>query len=227
MTNFPWEDNLLERKVESDLKDLLKSLVAFANSVKPGHTAVILIGEEDNGNAQGVQNPDHIQNKVRTECEKIYPDILWKSLVYEKDGKYCVRVEIEYSGNTPHFGGPAWIRKGSSTIKASEEVFQKLIDLRNDDVLELSKWLNKAVSIRADQSDVPASRIDTVVGGKTMLRFTHPWHYIDEARIIDVNKYWVTFSLNNGNHMSESLSKLTLSFDDKKDRLLLLISYKA
>ena len=68
MADFPWEDNLLERKLESDLKDLLKSLVAFANSVKPGHTAVILIGEDDSGTAQGVQNPDHIQNKIRMEC---------------------------------------------------------------------------------------------------------------------------------------------------------------
>ena len=49
----PWEDYLLERKVESDLKDLLKSLVAFANSVKPGHLATILIGERDDGTAAG------------------------------------------------------------------------------------------------------------------------------------------------------------------------------
>ena len=37
MIELPWEDSLLERKVESDLRDLLKTLVAFANSVRPGH----------------------------------------------------------------------------------------------------------------------------------------------------------------------------------------------
>lgn len=47
MAELPWEDALLERKLESDLKDLLKILVEFANSVRPGHTAVILIGERD------------------------------------------------------------------------------------------------------------------------------------------------------------------------------------
>ena len=46
MAELPWEDSLLERKVESDLKDLLKTLVAFANSVRPGHIATILIGEK-------------------------------------------------------------------------------------------------------------------------------------------------------------------------------------
>jgi hypothetical protein len=33
------EDSLREKKVESDLKDLLKTMVAFANSVAPGDTA--------------------------------------------------------------------------------------------------------------------------------------------------------------------------------------------
>lgn len=45
----PWEDYLLERKVESDLKDLLKTLVAFANSVRPEYIATILIGERNDG----------------------------------------------------------------------------------------------------------------------------------------------------------------------------------
>jgi hypothetical protein len=35
------EDSLREKKVESDLKDLLKTMVAFANSVAPGDTAQI------------------------------------------------------------------------------------------------------------------------------------------------------------------------------------------
>ena len=76
MNQFPWEDNLLERKVESDLKDILKTLVAFANSVKPGHTATLLIGERNDGTVAGLTNPDNIQKTVRSECEKIYPAIL-------------------------------------------------------------------------------------------------------------------------------------------------------
>jgi predicted HTH transcriptional regulator len=95
--DHPWEDNLLERKVESDLKDLLKTLVAFANSVRPGHIATILIGEKNDGTIAGVRNPDNIQKTVRKECEKIYPAIIWRASVYEVGGHYCVRVDIEYS----------------------------------------------------------------------------------------------------------------------------------
>jgi hypothetical protein len=40
------EDSLREKKLESDLKDLLKTLVAFANSVAPGDTAKIFIRGE-------------------------------------------------------------------------------------------------------------------------------------------------------------------------------------
>ena len=75
MAESPWEDNILERKLESDLKDLLKTLVAFANSVQPGHKATLFIGENDKGDIQGVTNPDNIQKQVRKEGEKIFPPI--------------------------------------------------------------------------------------------------------------------------------------------------------
>jgi predicted HTH transcriptional regulator len=59
------EDSLREKKVEGDLKDLLKTLVAFANSVAPGDTAKIFIGERDDGTVQGVTNADNIQKRVK------------------------------------------------------------------------------------------------------------------------------------------------------------------
>lgn len=41
------EDYLLERRTQNDLRDRLKTMVAFANTVRPGHVATILIGERD------------------------------------------------------------------------------------------------------------------------------------------------------------------------------------
>jgi hypothetical protein len=219
----PWEDYLLERKVESDLKDLPKTLVAFANSVRPDHIATILIGEKDDGTIAGVTNPDNIQKSVRKEAEKIYPPIIWRSSVYEESGRYCVKVEIEYSGSTPHFGGVAWVRRGSSTVEASEEVFQKLIELRLDIVRELSKWINKEVTVHGDSSTVPPSR----EGGLMRIteHFLHRWGWEDEAKLIFVNRFWVTLENTEGKKKSEPLEKLTLSYDDKKDRLKIIVSY--
>lgn len=213
---YPWEDNLLERKVESDLKDLQKTLVAFANSVRPGHIAVLLVGETNDGFLQGLKNPDNIQNRVRECCENIYPEIQWRSQIYEKDGRYGVRVEIEYSGETPHFGAPAWIRRGASTIKASDEVFQRLIEYRLSKVRELAKWRGKTVIV---EPDLGLPRDDRAVSYIVHPRLTPKPH---EAILLEVNSFWVTFRLNEKNdEMSEPLEKVALSW--QTDRLKLLI----
>jgi hypothetical protein len=219
----PWEDNLLERKVESDLKDLLKTLVAFANSVKPGHVATILIGERDDGSVDGVTSPESIQARIRKECDRIYPAIIWRSTVYEKDVRSCVRVEIEYGGDTPHFGGIAWVRRGASTEKATDEVFQKLIELRLNMVRELSQWLNKDVSIHGDPSTVPPEEISGMFrAGRT---YFHRWPWESTAKILFVNRYWITLQNEKGEKLSEPLRKLTLTYDNEHDRLKLIVSY--
>ena len=225
-TEFPWEDNLVERKVESDLKDLLKTLVAFANSVRPGQVAMLLIGEQDDGTVQGVKNPDNIQKRIRQVCEKIYPPIIWRSKVYEKEGKYCVRVEVEYDGDTPHFGGVAWVRRSSETIKASEEVFQRLIDLRSSVVRELSKWLGKEVTVYGDLATVPISRQEPGLPRPVIRIFRHRWATPEYAKIIFVNAHWVTFEkTKSGKKVSEPLSKIMLSFDHDREQLKVIVCY--
>ena len=215
MTNdLPWEDSLLERKLESDKKDFLKTFVAFANSVRPGHTAVVLIGEKEDGTVQGVSDADELQKKVRKICEGVYPDIIWRSRVYEKDGCPCVRVEIEYSGDTPHFGGVAWIRRGSESVKASDEVFQQLINLRSSKVRELSKWLNKEVIVMCD--------LDTVSFEERFKTGPPRWPGERKATLVFVNKFWATFMVAN-QHITEPLEKLVLSWDFEAKCLKILV----
>lgn len=215
MTNdLPWEDSLLERKLESDQKDFLKTFVAFANSVRPGHTAVVLIGEKDDSTTQGVSDADELQKKIRKICEGIYPDIIWRSRVYGKEGHHCIRVEIEYSGDTPHFGAPAWVRRGSESVKASDEVFQRLIDLRSSKVQELSQWLNKQIFVMADLGSVTFEE-----------RFrTGPprWPAEKMATLVFVNKFWATFRVDN-QHISEPLEKLILNWDYQAKCLRVLV----
>ncbi len=217
MTDLPWEDCLLEKKTESDLGDLLKTLVAFANSVKPEHKAVILIGEKDDGTILGVRNPDKIQMKVRETCDKIYPPILWRPEVYEKEGKYCVRIEIEYDGDTPHFGGIAWVRKGSETIKASDEVFQKLIELRLGKVRKLAEWIGKEIVVEPDLGSI------TISTRRTVAPDAHPRLRAPiKATLLEVNNFWMKFIHENRN-WSEPLEKIVLNWDDKDDCLKLLL----
>src|SRR5882762_5111127 len=131
--NIVWqaEDSLREKKVENDLKDLLKTMVAFANSVAPGDVAQIFIGEKDDGSVQGVTDVDNIQKTVTKCADKIYPEIYYKTEYYERAGKMCVRVVIKQNGLAPHFGDAGWVRRGSVTVKATERLYQQLIDLRS------------------------------------------------------------------------------------------------
>jgi hypothetical protein len=218
MKESPWEDSLLERKSESDLKDLLKTLVAFANSVRPGHVAEILIGERDDGSIQGVQDPEQIQRTIRKNCEKIYPPILWRSEVYEKEGKLCIRIQIEYDGDTPHFGGPSWVRKGSSTMAATEEQFQALVALRSNKVRELAKWIGKRVTVGADMGKPLDLRHH---GFSTEM---HPRLPINEyeATLQEVNEFWLTLALKTS-RLSEPLDKVLLNWDPENERLAILI----
>ncbi|HEY1801040.1 MAG TPA: ATP-binding protein [Terriglobales bacterium] len=211
------EDSLREKKVESDLKDLLKTLVAFANSVAPGDTAQIFIGEKDDGAVQGVSNTDSIQKKVAAEAAKIYPGIYYRTEVYERDGKQCVRVDIKRNGLTPHFGGQAWVRQSSQTIKATESLFQQLIELRSSKQWELAKWVNKFVTIEWQSGG------KLVTYQSTMYRL-----HKEPARIVVVNGHWVSFyvqTTHTGNYFeySEPIERLLLSWDAENERLKVLV----
>jgi len=218
------EDSLREKKVESDLKDLLKTLVAFANSVSPEDTAQIFIGEKDDGTVQGVTSPDAIQKAVQREAEKIYPEIYYRTEVYEREGKQCVRVDVKRNGLAPHFGGPAWIRRGSETRKATDELYQQMIDQRQSKVSLLLKWLNKEVTVEGtEQPDfVPPGAVQLVPPQQEWSVGRH------DATLNVVNAHWVTFAVRLSQYgslteKSEPTEGLLLSWDDEKHRLKVLV----
>ena len=200
------EDSLREKKVESDLKDLPKTLVAFANSVGPGDTAQIFIGEKDDGTVQGVKNTDNIQKSVKKEADEVYPEIYYRTEVYERDGKQCVRVDIKYNGLAPHFGGRCWVRRGSASVPATEEMYQQLIDLRSSKVTELMQWVGKKII-------VSWSAADRHVQG--------PNWWSCPCALSKVTGHFSTFEKwgHQGLHQSEPNQWLNLSWSDK-DKVL-------
>jgi hypothetical protein len=209
MSHPVWEDHLLELKTDRQPKDIRRTAVAFANSVRPGHTAVILIGEGNDGKVSGVANPDEFQMKVRKELEAIYPAIVWKQIRYEKEGKQCIRIEIEYSGDTPHFGDAAWVRRGSESVAASPEQLTILVNLRSGKFRTLSEWEGKLMSLSVHMG-----------GG-----LTPNWGKFD-AMLETVTQHYCTFKIVNGQKRSEPLDWLTISWDHEKNRLRVFVDYK-
>jgi hypothetical protein len=214
------EDSLCEKKLESDLKDLLKTLVAFANSVSPGDTARIFIGEEDDGLVQGVSNADNIQKRVKKEADRIYPEIYFKTEVYEREGKECVRVDIRHNGLAPHFGGAAWVRRGSETIKATEQLYELMVALRQDKIRVLSQWLKKTITIEGTKSKAFIADPHSMLAAEWSVG-TH------QATLESVNIHWATFNVHGSTthsyDKSEPMEKLLLSWDDEKSRLKVVV----
>jgi hypothetical protein len=181
-------------------------------------------GESDDGTAQGVTNTDSIQKAVVKEADKIYPEIYYRTEVYEREGKQCVRVDIKNNGLAPHFGGQAWVRQGSVTIKATTELYQQMIDQRQSKVRVLLQWVGKDITIswkwvREEQ------RLDV------LYRFAS-----EQATLLSVNTHWATFRVrlarvdeSNQIHReaidcSEPMEKLLLSWDDGNARLKVEVS---
>lgn len=222
------EDSLREKKVESDLKDLLKTLVAFANSVGPNDTAQIFIGERDDGTVQGVTNADNIQKTIRNECDKIYPEIYYRTEVYEREGKQCVRVDIKQNKLAPHFAGPAWVRKGSETIKATPQLYQEMVELRQSKVWTLSQWLNRRITVTGTLPEMTG--MPQIY--PAMWTVIDRWFGYHEATLLVVNPYWVTVRVqvwpdgHGGNtDRSEPMERLLLTWDHEKDRLKVLVKH--
>ena len=114
------------------------------------------------------------------------------------------------------------MRRGSSTDLATDEIFQKLIELRLAMVRELCKWLNKNVTVHGDTSTLPPPRKMPFDGG--FESFIHRWDWENEAKLVVVNRFWITLEIE-GKKKSEPLEKLILSYDDNNDRLKVIVRY--
>lgn len=145
---------------------------------------------------------------MREECDKIYPPIVWRSQVYEKEHKPCVRVEIEYDGETPHFSGAAWIRRGSESVKATDQIFQKLIEFRSSKIRYLADWIGKPITF----VDVLVMVEGYPAEGPIAMR----------ATLVSVSEFYLTLQLDD-RQLSVPLEDFKLSWDDEHARPKLIV----
>jgi hypothetical protein len=121
-------------------------------------------------------------------------------------------VDIKHNGLAPDFGGPAWVRKGSQTIKANEDVYQQLMELRQSKVHELSKWLGKLVTVSWSMSD-------HTVRGPNWAAFP--------CEVLNVTGHFCTFrEKQQGRQQSEPIEWLDLSWDDGGNCLKVYVNPK-
>lgn len=201
------EDNFVERKISIKNKDEIRqTLVAFANSVPETRTGVLFIGVTDDGRPVGVTGTDNLQKTVREVAKQdCYPPISFNAEVLEKDGKEFLAVVVGFSADRPHFAGPAWVRVGSVSEKATREQYEELIASRNSIVREI---------LRMKGSPITLSGFPYMQQGPT-------WSKQDnfDFEIIDCDQIFVTVNDYHAKRVFKfPLEKVRLSYDNSANR---------
>ena len=143
------EDSVTEFKPEgTSSRDIRKTLVAFANTVPEAGIAVLFIGIVNGKDIVGVRNADELQKTVRKICtEECYPEVVHVTRVLSHQGKHILTVMIGYSSRRPHFAGSAYVRVGSESVRATEQVYEDLISSRNDKARRILPFKGKEISV--------------------------------------------------------------------------------
>jgi len=107
--------------------------------------------------------------------------------------------------------------EGSQSQKATEELYQQMVDQRQSKVRILMQWLNKIVTVEGTE------RPHAVGPGGNVPMYNQEWSVGEhQATLIFVNGHWVTFSVHTSAtsraEMSEPLEKVLLSRDNQKAR---------
>jgi hypothetical protein len=211
------EDNFVERKPESvKAHELRKTLVAFSNSLQEQQTAVLFIGVDDRtGKIVGVDNTDALQKRVAEAGENCYPAIRPVMRVLEVDGKSVVGVEVAHSKDKPHFAGPAYIRSGSRSVKASDSLYRDLLTSHCSTAGELLKWKGKCVTIRTSDKKLGNHYPDWEPG----------MHKEGTATVLSVEPFSATFHFveGGGEKCTEPLSRIELDWDSVRNRRRIIV----
>lgn len=211
------EDNFVERKpANPNRDDIRKTVVAFANTVPEGRTAVLFVGIRNDGRFDAVRNPDKLQKTVREICEQdCYPPIKFSAEVLKPEGGPILAVVVPASRNKPHFSGPAYVRRGSESVTASKEVFDELVNSRNSKCAAVLKLKGQVISVLSLQHKLGiVKRIPNT-----------NYQESAECRVEIADTHTVRlYILGSGRNVTEPLDHVKVSYDEERHRPMLIVT---
>ena len=201
------EDQFTERKLEgAGSTAFKKALVAFANSLPPNRVAVLFVGVENDGRVKGVSEPDKLQRTLRGLAEnECYPPIYLDLEAVSMPEGTVIAAMVRYSERRPHFAGPAYVRRGSESVAATEQVYRELL-LSQDDKRRF--LLDNRVATWT------VEHLNKAPGASQPL-FDNRARSPSECTIEEVTAFFVRFkALASGQLYTEMLQDVHISFDD-------------
>ncbi len=205
------EDQFTERKLEgAGSAAFKKALVAFANSLPPNRTAVLFVGVEDDGTVKGVSAPDKQQHTIRELAEKeCYPPIYVDLEALNTSQGTVIAAIVHYSDRRPHFAGPAYVRRGSQSVAATDQLYRKLLLSQDDKRRFLLDNCTVTWTIEHLNKEPGASQP----------LFDARARSVSDCTIEEVTAFFVRFkALASGGLFTEMLQDVHISFDDKQYR---------
>jgi Schlafen, AlbA_2 len=207
------EDTFTERKPNVDSRDVRRTLVGFANTVPEDRTAILFVGVADSGEPLGLDNIESAQKKISRICGECYPAFdPWPFLTsLEVNGKHILAVEVSRSKMRPHFTGKPYVRDGSQTVAASEQIFRDM----------LTSHCSKAGTILTlkDQM-ITITHVGVEIGRYE--RFILGTWTDYRCRIVNCTPHFVEFRWNNAEYSVE-LELVTITSDPEGHRPYKLI----
>jgi hypothetical protein len=217
LSKTPSEDNFVERKPQSvKAHELRQTLVAFSNTLDEQQSAVLFIGVDDKtGAILGVDDPDKLQKRVGEAGEDCYPAIRPPMAVQDVNGKRVLAVEIHHSKDRTHFAGPAYVRSGSRSVKATDNVYRDLLTAHCDKAAELLKHIGEYVTVRTINKRLGNHHPDFAPGV----------HREGMAQVVDVDPFTATFHFAqySDERCIEPLSRIELDWDGGNNRRLVIV----
>lgn len=206
-----FEDHFVERKTFNDTKDLLKTLVAFANSTPLDHYSVLYIGVRDSGEIETPQhNLDKMQRRVSQELAEVYPPMSCTQIVIAKNSRQALAVIVFHSTSRPHFSGPSYIRDGSMSLPASAKQFSELIARHNSVTDRILTYKGRWVTV------INAPRHNPRLGES---------QWPGNTTIVDCDQFYVTLMIGTDHSGKQTfpINRLELGFDYQLNRLIIKI----
>ena len=210
------EDNFVERKPEgANSAEIRQTAVAFANTVPPEMPGVLFLGVHNDGQIQGVGNPDKLQKTIREQCERVcYPPVAFTAEVLQVEGKAVLAVVVPSSKNRPHFSGPAYVRRGSESVAASPELFDELIASRNGKV---------AAILRMRGAPITVICVQHILGSTEKIADTR-YRTRSDCVVESCDSHIVRMrDIGSNRRVTEPLEKVTVSFDEERYRPMLVV----
>ena len=210
------EDNFVERKASAPNDHALRqTLVAFANSVPETRTAVLFIGVDDKtGDPVGVSDPDKLQRRVGSAADDCYPPIRPLMTVVPFQDKWVLAVEVGHSCHKPHFAGPAYVRSGSRSVKASDSLYHDLLTSHCSPAGELLKCKGQRVTVRVVNKKL----------GNQYPEWDPTIQREYECTVVSCDPFSVTFDLHGYSETcTESLERIELDWDSRKQRRMVVV----